>query len=187
MGNNFIKRKKIFSIILIIVLGIFIFKLHNYEQEKKKFNIILGYGYEKEFNFKLFQYKLNKNILNTLEDTYKKDLILAGTVKTKLKLTEEEMNKIEKFILKEKILDYSEEIKSRINRFTPNFVSNLTIYREGKKKTIRWRPFAECMGGLEDETMEQVKTLNDFEELVTKIIKSKEEYKKLPERKGGYL
>lgn len=185
--NIFQERKKVFLTILIILLCIFVFKLYNYEQEKKKFNIILGHGYEQEYDLKLFKLKINKSILNTLDDTYKKDLIMAGTVTTKLKFTEEEMNKIEEFILTKGILDYPEEINTNLKYYTPNFTSNLTIYRDGKKKTIRWKFPLGFMEGLEDETKEQVKTLTNFETMINEIIQNKEEYKKLPERKGGYL
>lgn len=183
--NTFMKIT--LTTILFIILGLFIFKLYNYQQEKNKFNIIFKYGVEEEVNLLLFKYNRGpKNILNTLKDTFEKDLILKGKAKTKLALTDSEMKEIETYIIEKNIMKYTEKITYETKLDIGRIKSYLTIYLSGQKKTIVWMNLGSRKDYTED-MKNQVENLNQLEHRIVEMIEKKEEFKKLPDREGGYL
>ncbi|MGH4123551.1 MAG: hypothetical protein ACREV6_11560 [Clostridium sp.] len=191
MKSRFIKKgyiKRLLIIILVIILGIFVFDLYKYQQEKNKFNIIFTYGVEGEdVNLILFKYnKKPKNVLNTLNDTFVKDLVLKGKAKTKLVLTENEMKEIQTYITGKKIMSYPDKITHGSKMDTGRWKSYLTIYLNGRKKTIEWNNIW-CGKDYTVEMKNQVKNLDQLHFRIEKIIRNKEEFKKLPDSEGGYM
>lgn len=184
-GKNNAKRT-ILSTILVIILGLSITKVYNYQQEKDKFNIVFRYGVEDEVNLLLFHYnKKPKNILNTLNDTFVKDLVENGKAKTKLELTENEMKEIEEYITENNIMSYPDKITFETKSDIGRVKSYLTIYLNGQKKTIEWINIWSV--GYTEEMKNQVKKLDQLRRIITEMIQNKEEFKKLPNAKGGYL
>lgn len=134
----------------------------------------------KDFNF-VFNYGVGaKNQLDTIKGQYTKDMVIEPSVSTNLKLTDEEMNTIYSEMMRINILDYPENFKPKNNGFqTPFSTYHIKIIIDGKEKNISW----------EDENISQSKEAVQLRELFKKIqeiIVNKEEFKKLPEAKGGY-
>ena len=78
------------------------------------------------------------------------------------------------------ILDYSENFRPKNNsKQTPFYTYYVKIIADGMEKNISW----------EDENASQSKEsvqLRGLFKKIQEIIESKEEFKKLPEAKGGY-
>ncbi|KUO58157.1 MAG: hypothetical protein APF84_09140 [Gracilibacter sp. BRH_c7a] len=125
------------------------------------------------------------NELNTIEGTFTKDLILAGTTTIPLELSNDELNKIYNEMCKINITLYPEEYKpdndSVVQRWvTPCETYELWITYNGKQQQIVW-----IDSSLSEKT--EAKNLRNLINLITSTIESKEEVKKLPDPKGGYL
>lgn len=183
-------RKRIFllgSLCLLIVFIVGTFQIYQQSEEQKNFNFDLNYGVEEEINLILFNYNRKpKNFLNTLRGIFTKDLIYNGKAKTKLALTESEMKEVENYIVKNNIMDYPDEITFETKNDIGRMKSYLTIYLDGKKKLIEWNSFRNWKDYTED-MKNQVDILNSLETKIIEFIENKEEFKKLPPRKGGYL
>jgi hypothetical protein len=135
----------------------------------------------KDFNF-VFNYAVNaKNQLNTIKGQYTKDMITEPSVTTDLILSDEEMNSIYLDMRKINILNYPENFNPKGNLGQKPFQTySIKIVANGKEKYIYWK----------DENISQTKNANQLRELFKKIqerIIKKEEYKKLPPAKGGYV
>jgi len=124
-----------------------------------------------------------KNVLNTFENTYEKDLILDGVIKIKFWFTAEEQNGI---------LEKAQEV----NYFSiPDTLQNdstlviidpspgeqiLRIKFQAKDKTTIWTyPL--------NEDNSQVNDFMKLTNFIRSIIESKPEYKRLPPARGVYL
>lgn len=183
-------RKRMFllgALCLLIVFIVGTFQIYQQSEEQKNFNFVLNYGVEEDINLILFNYaRRPKNSLNTLRGIFTKDLVLNGKAKTKLDLTEVEMKEIEKYIAKNNIMDYPDEITFETKTDIGRMKSYLTIYLDGKKKLIEWNSFRNWKDYTED-MKKQVDILNSLETKIIEFIENKEEFKKLPPRKCGYL
>lgn len=183
-------RKRMFllgALCLLIVFIVGTFQIYQQSEEQKNFNFVLNYGVEEEINLILFNHNRRpKNSLNTLRGIFTKDLVLNGKAKTKLALTEAEMKEIENYIVKNNIMDYPDEITFETKNDIGRMKSYLTIYLDGKKKSIEWNSFRNWKDYTED-MKKQVDILNSLETKIIEFIENKEEFKKLPLRKGGYL
>jgi len=125
-----------------------------------------------------------KNVLDTKDGTFTKDLIIAGAKNAPLKLSDEELTTIYNEMQKIKIMNYPEYFKPDrlpIQRWvTPHPTYELTIEYNGKEKRIFW----------DDESLSEESESNKLRNvinLVKTIIENKEEYKKFPEPQGGYM
>ncbi len=187
-----IKRNRLVSSLVIILIGFFALYFYALEQRKKDFNFILSYGAVDDITIIPLDYmKRGKNVLNTLEGTFIKDLVLKGPVKTRLTLTEEEMNEVRKVIDKEDILNYPEDLKYEMSVY-PEMIGVLTIYEDGHPKVIEWTPLPKEF--IERYYMKnnnikgkRMIILNELADKIRTMIEGKEQYKKLPQAKGGYL
>lgn len=134
-----------------------------------------------DFNFVL-NYGVNaKNQLDTLKGTYTKDMVTETSVTTALKFSDEKMNEIYSSMRKINILNYPDNFSPKSNmRQTPFKTYSIKIIVNGKEKNIYW----------EDENASNSKDavqLRDLLNAIHKIVSGKEEYKKLPKPKAGYL
>ena len=127
-----------------------------------------------------FKYNFNDE-LNTFENYYQKDLVGDGLIKVDFWLTRDEQNKIlEKvnetnyFLLPDTILN-----KASVE-VTPNPVQFLRIKNNGKENSVVWNYI------ITEYQTEQYKKLLELAVYIRNIIESKNEYKVLPPRKGGY-
>ena len=138
------------------------------ESKPKDFNFVLNYGVNA------------KNQLDTAKQQFTKDMISEPSITTNLKLTDEEMNAIYSEMRKINILSYPEnyDLDSSVSQ-KPFEEYSIKISFDGKEKIINWK-----------QTVTKTKEAVQLRELVSKIKKiivDKEEFKKLPEPKGGYL
>jgi hypothetical protein len=134
----------------------------------------------KDFNF-VFSYGVgSKNQLDTIKGQYTKDMVTEPSVSTNLKLSDEDMDTIYSEIRKINILDYPDSFKPKNNvKQNPYYTYNFKIIANGIEKNISWV----------DENVSESKEAVQLRELFKKIqeiTENKEEYKKLPEAKGGY-
>lgn len=132
--------------------------------------------YPSDFNFVFSYGVLEKNILNTFEETYTKDLVNAGMATTTLNLTNKEKQKIFELMSDIELFDYPEEVEGMNILPASGYVFEITYH--GRSKNIRW------LGEFNNSKRDR-----DFETLtkmIIEIIKSKEAYKKLPPAEGYY-
>ncbi|WP_313885246.1 hypothetical protein [Clostridium sp. DJ247] len=134
----------------------------------------------KDFNF-VFNYGVNaKNQLDTAKGQFTKDMVLEPSITTNLKLSDDEISTIYSEMKKINILDYPDNFNPKSNTIqTPYDTYSIKIIIEGKEKCIYWK----------DESVSETKEAAQLRKLFKKIqeiIVNKEEFKKLPEAKGGY-
>lgn len=137
-----------------------------------------------DFDFSIQFGVQKKNEINTFEDTVTKDLIVDGTATTELILTEEEMKDIYE---KMQEIDIAEK-----KEFTPEPVNGVVCmqrpYEKDKWKIIiNGETLTYLISGEHCEPTKDAKQLIELRNYVFNIIKSKAEYKSLPEPNGGYL
>ena len=136
-----------------------------------------------DFDFSIQFGVQKKNEINTFNGTVTKDLIADGTATTKLSLTEEEMKDIYE---KMKEMNISETKK-----FTPKSLSGTICMKEPYEEDewkimINGETITHLISGKYCEPTNDAKQLIDLRMYIFNIIKSKDEYKLLPESKGGY-
>jgi hypothetical protein len=128
----------------------------------------------------IFKYGVHEqNILNTFDKTFTKDMIVDKNITTKLELSTSDLQNISKMITELNLFNIKPNIVSNtgvIMTSTPCFGYYLKTDIDSVQKEISWN---DCNAEIKDE-------YKKFTDYVIKIIESKEEYKKLPEVKGGY-
>ncbi len=145
--------------------------------EKKlsnRFNFILGFGI------------YSRNILNTFDRTFTKDLV-NGLYSINFTLTDEEMKLIEKKFRYIDILSYPDDFAPiTINTFnntttyiTPHNTYYLRVELDGKLKEIIWED-----SNLSKE--ESAIVLRNLIKEIEQLIYQQDDYKKMPEPKDGY-
>jgi hypothetical protein len=164
------------SVIVIGILSLVFFAINNLTSTENK----LPSTKPKDFNF-VFSYGVgSKNQLDTIKGQYTKDMVTEPSLSTNLKLSDENMDNIYSEIRKINILGYPDSFnpKNNVTR-NPYHTYNFKIIVDGVEKNISWV----------DENVSQSKEavqLRELFEKIQEIIEGKEEYKKLPEAKGGY-
>lgn len=134
-------------------------------------------GTSTSFDFVFSYGVMNKNVLDTVQGTYTKDLVTAGTASTKLNLTEVEKNQVYELMNEIGLWDYPSEIEGM--NIKPASGYHFQIFVDGKEQNIRWN--GEFNGA---------QTHRDFKRLTSLIIgmiRDKEAYQALPENEGYYL
>lgn len=140
------------------------------EAKPDHFNFSVSFGYG----------TVNKNEINTFNNTVTKDLVTKGTATANLILTNEEMTDIydrmrEIDVLRELELDNSDSNCSS----TPVNEDHWEIQVEGEQRTFDWSS-EKC-----DLTDDAIK-LEELRNYIFDIVKEKKEYRELPEAAGGY-
>lgn len=141
----------------------------------------LNADYPADFDFEL-KYGVNaRNVINTFDDTFTKDLVSAGTAKTKMALTLEEKR----------------EVYSEMNRmgffklpavFTPKGKGGVEPHNSYYFK-VRYNGQIKEVSWVDENLSEDYKAL-EMRNLINKItnnVQKRPEFKDLPEPKGGYL
>jgi hypothetical protein len=127
-----------------------------------------------------------KNVLDTTRGTFTKDMVLAPSVTVPFRLSGEELARIYEKIVAIDFWSYPSRYVSHGNgqRFEPpagfRFGTRLTVITEQGGKTVSWSG-----GYYADDRRAQ--DLRDLATLITRIIESKPEYKRLPPAEGGYV
>jgi hypothetical protein len=164
------------SVSAIVILSLIFFAINNLSSTKSN----LPLTRPNDFNF-VFNYGVgSKNQLNTIKGQYTKDMVAESSISTNLKLSDEDMDTIYSEMRKINILDYPDNFNPKNNvKQTTYHTYNFKVIVNGIEKNISWA----------DGNVSQSKQAVQLRELFKKIqeiIESKEEYKKLPEAKGGY-
>ncbi len=166
------KRKKSFSVFLFSVLFLPYCQNTFINSENHNVQVYFKYGH--------------KNVLNTFENSYQKDLIMDGVIKDKFYFAPDEenlilnmANSINFFSLPD-TFKYVKKVRGLILETDPNPGEQiLRIKYLDKDKRIIWTyPI--------NEDNPEVKNLIKLNNFIISIIESKPEYKKLPPTKGGY-
>ncbi|MCH7964011.1 MAG: hypothetical protein IH852_08740 [Bacteroidetes bacterium] len=127
----------------------------------------------------------HKNVLDTFENTYQKDMILDGVIKIRFFLTPEELNQI---LEKANSINYF-SLPDTFKYVPVNGITKITDpnpgeqilrikYQQKDKRTIWTYPL--------NDNFPEVKDLMELKDFIISIIISKPEYKKLPPTKSGY-
>ena len=143
----------------------------------KDFNFIIAYGHNA------------KNKIDTFENEYTKDLVIDGSATCKITFTDDEIKKIYKEMQRINIVNYPKDFAPPYKdnpepgittRVTPYSTYYFKVQVGSKIKEINWI----------DNNMSQASTAKQLHGLIRtimEIVEAKEEYKKLPEPKGGYI
>ena len=139
-------------------------------------------------NFNLiFKYGVGaKNELNTFEGTYTKDMIMDPSITVKLPLSQEELDRIYQKMVEIDFFSYPDKFfvsvppGEVVGMVTPHLSYYFKVEYDSKTKELWWED--EIIK--EDEKAEKLRELIKF---IRDIIESKEEYKKLPPMRWGYL
>lgn len=139
-----------------------------------------------KFNM-IFQYGITlRNELNTYKGTFTKDMIVETPITISLTLTGEELDKIYAKMLEIGFFDYPDEFSVTVPPGQPTGMrtpcSNyyFKVEYDSGVKELSW---ADCITNKD----EKADKLRELIALIISIIESKEEYKKLPPARGGYL
>ena len=158
-------------VIVLAIVGFIVFKQSNTPPQNPpagnptNFNLIFKYGVGA------------KNELNTFDQTYTKDMVMDPSVTTNLKLSDSELTGIYQKIKDLKLFDESTEPIEGNMYVTPCSSYYLKVQIDSTQKELSWN---NCRGKISDK-------FQQFTTYIIQIIESKEEYKKLPTPKGGYL
>ncbi len=143
-----------------------------------------GAGTDRRFNADLKYGICARNELNTFNDTFTKDLVNAGTVVTRLELTDTEFESIEARLTSIGVFDYPDTLLpphlGTLVIVTPAPTYILKIHLGSRQKTIFWND-----AHLQSDT--QARNLRDACAFIRAIIEARPEYRQLPEPSGGYL
>ena len=136
-----------------------------------------------DFNFSIQFGVQKKNEINTFKGTVTKDLIADGTATTELVLTEDEMKTI---YMKMQEINIAET-----KNFTPKSRFGTVCMKEPYEEDewniiINGKTITHSISGEYCDPTNDAKQLIELRNYVFDIIKSKVEYKSLPESNGGY-
>lgn len=129
-----------------------------------------------------------RNIVDTYKGTYQKDLVSAGTAKTKLTFTPEEMKQIYDKMLKIDIMSYPESFAPPYDdHFKPDMVQvvephmtyDLHVTFAGQTRNITWND-------TNASKQKKAEELRDLYRYIDELVRHKDAYYKLPKAVGGY-
>ena len=146
----------------------------NRTPEESNFNLIFKYGVGA------------KNILDTFQGTYTKDMVMDPSITVELSLSEEEMDRIYQKMVEIDFFNYPDKFSVSVppsesfGILTPYPSYYFKVEYNSQIKELWW----------EDEIHnkdEKADRLRELIKLITDIVESKEEYKKLPSPRSGYI
>lgn len=147
----------------------------------------VGDGNQKApFNF-IFKYSVTaRNVLDTFQGTFTKDMVLDPPITIELTLSDAEMDSIYQKMVEIDFFSYPNEFEvdvsgsELIGTVTPYSTYYFDVEYPSGTKELKW----------EDEITnpdEKADKLRELINLIRNIVESKEEYKNLPEPGSGYL
>jgi hypothetical protein len=141
---------------------------------------------ESDFNF-IFKYGFSgRNTLDTFKGTFTKDMVLDAPITIELRLSQEEMNSIYQKMVEIDFFNYPDKFSVTVpsgvpeTRVMPYSTYFFKVTYNGRTKELLWHEKV-------TNSEEGADKLRELINLIRNIIESKEEYKKLPEPKSGYL
>ncbi|TVX91522.1 hypothetical protein [Cohnella terricola] len=132
--------------------------------------------YPKDFDFTFKYGVMTKNVLNTFNGEYTKDLAMDGLISINYQLSVNDKKRIFEFMKDIDLFNYPDEVEG-LNQL-PSSGYEFEIQYNGKKKNIIWN------GEFNDELKDQ--EFKELTRLIIGIIESSEDYRSLPESNGGY-
>jgi hypothetical protein len=133
----------------------------------------------------IFSYGVNsKNILNTYECTYTKDMVIDPSITISLQLSESELDSIYEKMTQIDFFSYPDTFKIEVKDDFTGWITPYSTYKfhievNSIQKRLYW----------EDEITNQNYEADKLREiifLIIEIIESKKEYQDLPPPRGGY-
>jgi hypothetical protein len=159
-------------VVLILVLVSFSCNDSGTDPGDRPFNLSLKYGVSA------------RNELDTFTDTFTKDLVLDGTVRTKLILSPAELDSLEARFLSINIFTYPDNFVAQhgdsVGVMTPHTTYILKLSRDQRQKVLYWE---DAMISADPRATE-LRSVFDF---VRTLVEGKAEYQGLPPARGGYL
>lgn len=124
-----------------------------------------------------------KNILNTFDDSFTKDMVVDPPITIRLKLSEEEKKTVYHIMRLINIWDYPTHFDPEtMGMETPHSSYYLKIQMNGKTKEIYW---TQAGTSEEDEAVKLRELIHWY--IRDEIVHSRPEYQKLPDPRGGYM
>ncbi|MFD2115769.1 hypothetical protein ACFSTH_11150 [Paenibacillus yanchengensis] len=156
--------KKVFFLLMLVVLVGCTVSEDATEEYSEDFNFVFAYGVMK------------KNVLNTFDNEYTKDLVQDGTIKTELILTKEEKQEIFAYMKEIGLFQYPKEITAM--NVKPDIGYMFEINNNGIKRQVNW--IGMFNNSKRDKQFEQLTSM------IIELIASKESFQSLPESNGYY-
>jgi hypothetical protein len=131
-----------------------------------------------DFNFSLSYGTYGKQKIDTFKNVVVKDLLEDGLIEANILITKEEMKQIYHEMVKINVmgeLDLDEDKECHVE---PPSISKWKIQMEGKIKSFSYQSYC-------DYPQDALKLIK-LEQYIDNIVASKEEYKNLPDARGGY-
>jgi hypothetical protein len=171
------KMKK--SVIIYLLLAAVLINFCSTASEEEVFECNSA---ENPLNF-LFKYGVtSRNILNTYECSFQKDLILDPPVTTALKLTQEEMDSVFSIMKDIHFFDFPDTFfvsADTVIRIEPSMEYYYAVTTDSVYKEIFWNDAI-----VNPDTMaDNLRYLNN---LIIHAVETKKAYKELPAARGGY-
>jgi hypothetical protein len=135
----------------------------------------------------IFKYGVGaKNVLDTAHGTYTRDMIVDPAVTVKMRLSQEELDRILAQMDDIDFWKYPDVFLPELppdglrRHMTPYSTYYFTAKRGEVVKELRWDDESDDQGA-------RATRLRDFIKLIRDIVESREEYKTLPQPSGGYM
>ncbi len=138
----------------------------------------------RDFNLKL-SYGINaRNVLNTFDNTYTKDLIMDGTTTVSFALSDSELDRVSSKMLEISFFSYPDTF-SVITRDTvvALFPHSTYIFHVVNKSTVKDVYWSDSIVSPDSRAVK----LRELITLIENIIQSNPKYSQLPPAKGAYL
>lgn len=140
----------------------------------ENFNLIFKYG------------PMAKDVLNSFNGTYTRDMVLDPPVTINMTLTEDDLDRIFQKMIEINFFDYPENFvvppEDIIGGVTPFDKYRFFVEYCGIIKNVTWNA-----GDLYHKRFRDAVHLKELCDLIIEIIESKPEYKNLPKPRGGYV
>lgn len=170
-------------LVMLTILGVILLGVEQ-PVETHKINI------KSNFNF-IFKYGVNaRNMLNTFEKTYRKDMIVDPFITIELSLYNEELDSIYQKMIEIDFFNYPDTFSIYLPGkgyyiHTPYYSYYFKVECDSIIKELWWEDkFNYYDKNSKDEKSDKLKDLIKY---IINIIESKREYKALPKPRGGYL
>lgn len=124
-----------------------------------------------------------RNILNTSEQKFTKDMVSGSDVTTKLSLTNDERKQILQKMLSINLFDLPNDFSdAQPSCKTPYTSYDMTVVYGNTVKHLSWIDHIGC-----NNENPITQKLNELSKLIISLIEQKQEYKNLPSPRGGYI
>ena len=167
---------RVLMVFVLVVVGCGVFKpQQTTETTESSFNLIFKYGVGA------------RNVLNTFEQTYTKDMVIDSSITADLSLTKEELDTIYQKMTEIDFFDYPDtfsvvsDAEEIVGTITPYSSYYFKVEYDSNLKELWWND------NIFPDYDEEAHKLRELIKLIREIIESKEEYKNLPPPTGGYL